>query len=160
MKASEFPAFLRGLTIPGTTVGPVLNDKGEPAGSGSGLEYGFVVTGQHGARIAWQVVIQEDGQLATDGPPAAYPSSVPAEPDRLVSADVEQSIAAWIGASAAGPHVKHIARYSDVADRKGIEYGIRLDLYNGGRVFIQALWILEPDEPYTKDNKFRMRREV
>lgn len=160
VKASEFPALLRELTIPGATVGPVLNDAGEPAKSGSGLEYGFTVTGQHGARIAWQVVFQEDGQLASDGPPAAYPEAVPAAPDRLVSADVEQSIAAWIGQSAAGPHVKAIARYSATSGRRGIQYGVRLDLYNGGRVFIQALWILEPGEQYTRDNKFRSREAV
>lgn len=160
MKASEFPELLRGLTIPGATVGPVLNDKGEPAGSGSGLEYGFVVTGPSGARIAWQVITQDDGQLAGEGPPTPYPEPIPVAPDKLVSLDVEQSIAAWIGTSAAGPHVKGMVRYSDTTGRLGIEYGLRLDLHNGGRVFIQALWILEPNEPYTRDNKFRMRKEV
>lgn len=160
MKASEFPELLRGLTIPGATVGPVLNDQGEPAGSGSGLEYGFVVTGQHGARIAWQVIVQDDGQLAGEGPPAAYPAAVPAAPDKLVSLDVEQSIVSWIGQSAAGPHVRGMVRYSDTTGRLGIKYGVRLDLYSGGRVFIQALWILAPGETYTRDNKFRMRESV
>jgi hypothetical protein len=159
VKASEFPALLRELKIPGATVGPVLNDKGEPAGPGSGLEHGFVVTGQHGARIAWQVVIQEDGGIATDGPPAPYPAAVPAQPDRLVPKDVEASIAAWIGQSAAGEHIRQISRYSD-SGKHSIHYGIRLDLYDGGRVFIQALWILKPDESYSKDNKFRMREAV
>lgn len=160
MKASEFPELLRGLTIPGATVGPVLNDQGEPAGPGSGLEYGFTVTGQHGARIAWQVLIQDDGQLAGEGPPIPHLEAIPAAPDKLVSLDVEQSIAAWIARSAAGPHVRGMVRYSDTIGRLGIKYGLRLDLYNGGRVFIQALWILAPGETYTRDNKFRMREEV
>ena len=160
MNASEFPALLRELEIPGATVGPVLNDKGEPAGSGSGLEHGFVVTGQNGARIAWQVITQEEGQLAGEGPPVPYLKAVPAQPDRLVSLDVEQSIAAWIGQSAAGPHIRGMVRYSDTIGRLGIKYGLRLDLYSGGRVFIQALWILEPGESYTRDNKFRMREAV
>lgn len=160
MNADEFPALLREMTIPGATVGPVLNDKGEPAGPGSGLEYGFVVTGQSGARIAWQVIVQMDGQLAGEGPPIGHLEAIPAEPDKLVSLDVEQSIAAWIGQSAAGPHVKGMVRYSDTTGRLGIKYGLRLDLYSGGRVFIQALWILEPGEQYTRDNKFRMRESV
>lgn len=160
MNASEFPALLRELKIPGATVGPVLNDKGEPAGPGSGLEHGFVVTGQHGGRIAWQVITQEDGQLAGEGPPVPYLEAIPAQPDRLVSLDVEQSIAAWIGQSAAGPHIRGMVRYSDTIGRLGIKYGLRLDLYSGGRVFIQALWILEPGESYTRDNKFRMREAV
>ncbi len=159
MNASEFPALLRELEIPGATVGPVLNDKGEPAGPGSGMQHGFVVTGQHGARIAWQVALQNDGGLAGDGPPAPYPQAVPAQPDRLTCKDVEASIAAWIGQSPAGPHIKEIARYSD-DPKRGIRYGLRLDLYGGGRVFIQALWILGPGEPYSKDNKFRMRESV
>lgn len=160
MMASEFPELLRGLTIPGATVGPVLNDKGEKAGSGSGLEHGFVVTGQHGARIAWQVLVQDEGQLAGEGPPIPTLEAIPAEPDRLVSLDVEQSIAAWIGQSEAGPHVRGMVRYSDTTGRLGIKYGLRLDLYSGGRVFIQALWILEPGEAYTRDNKFKMRERV
>lgn len=160
MKASEFPGLLRELKIDGADVGPVLNDKGEPAGSGSGLEYGFTVTGQHGARIAFQVATQEDGMAAGDGPPVPYPQAVPAQPDRLVCRDVEASIASWIGQSEAGSHVKAIKRYSDEPGRKGIRFGLALDLYSGGRVFIQALWILEPGEAYSKDNKFRMRDEV
>lgn len=160
MNASEFPALLRELEIPGATVGPVLNDKGEPAGPGSGLEHGFVVTGQRGARIAWQVALQDNGGLATDGPPAAYPQAVPAQPDRLVCQDVEASIAAWLGQSSAGPHIREIGRYSDNRKGRSIHYGLRLDLYDGGRVFIQALWILGPGEPYSKDNKFRMCESV
>lgn len=160
MKASEFPALLRELQIEGATVGPVLNDKGEPAGPGSGLEHGFVVTGQSGARIAWQVITQDDGQLAGEGPPIPHLEIIPARPDRLVSVEVEQSIAAWISRSAAGPHVRGMVRYSDTTGRLGIKYGLRLDLYSGGRVFIQALWILKPGETYTRDNKFRMREEV
>jgi hypothetical protein len=160
MNAEEFPALLRDLTIPGATVGPVLNDGGEPAGPGSGLEYGFTVTGQHGARTTWQVVVQKDGNLAGEGPPIGHPEAVPAAPDRLVLVDVEQSIAAWIGQSAAGPHVRGMVRYSDTIGRLGIKYGLRLDLYDGSRVFIQVLWILEPGEQYTRDNKFRMRESV
>ncbi|AXH66433.1 hypothetical protein SEA_SATIS_284 [Streptomyces phage Satis] len=160
MKASEFPDFLRELKIEGAVVGPVLNDKGEPAGPGSGLQYGFLVTSQHGARIAFQVATQEDGMTAGDGPPAPYPQAVPVQPDRLVCRDVETSIAAWIGQSSAGRHVRAMKQYSDEPGRKGIRFGLVLDLYSGGRVFIQALWILEPGEAYTKDNKFRMRDEV
>jgi hypothetical protein len=159
VKASEFPALLRGLKIEGATVGPVLNDSGEPAGPGSGLEHGFVVTGQNGARIAWQVAVQEDGQLASDGPPAAYPEAPEIEADRLVCRDVEAAITNWIGRSVAGPHVREMRRYSD-GEKRGIRYGLSLDLYSGGRVFIQALWILEPGETYTRDNKFRMREAV
>ncbi|AYD81435.1 hypothetical protein SEA_JUSTBECAUSE_280 [Streptomyces phage JustBecause] len=159
MKASEFPDLLRGLEIPGVTVGPVLNDKGEPAGPGSGLEYGFVVTSAHGARMAFQVALQEEGGATGDGPPAPYPEAVEIEEDRLVCRGVEASVANWIGRSEAGKHIREISRYSD-GEKRGIRYGLRLDLYNGGRVFIQALWILEPNEPYTRDNKFRMREAV
>lgn len=159
MKATEFPALLRELEIPGATVGPVLNDKNEPAGPGSGVQHGFTVTGQHGARITFQVALQEDGGLAGDGPPAAYPEAVPAELDRLVCRDVEGCIASWLGRSTAGPSIREMRRYSD-GEKRGIHYGLRLDLYDGGRVFIQALWILEPGENYSRDNKFRMREAV
>lgn len=152
MKASEFPALLRELDVPGASVKPA---DGKP---GTGLQHGFIVSGQHGARIAWQVATQEDGLLAGEGPPAAFPAAVPAEPDRLVVADVEASIAAWI-AGKAGEHIKEITRYSTTRDR-GIRFGLRLDLYSGGRVFIQALWILEPDEEPNGDNKYRMRDAV
>lgn len=159
MKASEFPALLRGLEIPGTTVGPVLNDAGEAAGPGSGMQYGFTVASQHGARIAFQVVLQEDGNLASDGPPAPYPEAPEVEDDLLVCRDIEAAVANWLGRSAAGPHIREIRRYSD-GERQSIHYGLRLDLYGGGRVFIQALWILKPGEKYTRDNKFRMRESV
>lgn len=153
MKAEEFPAFLRGLEVPGASVKPA---EGKP---GSGLEHGFIVTGQHGARIAWQVAVQPDGLMAGEGPPAGFPETVPQEPDRLVCADVEACIASWVGLSEAGPHVREIFRYSNDR-RRGIHYGLRIDLYTGGRVFIQALWILEPDEKPDNDNKFRMREAV
>jgi hypothetical protein len=153
VEASEFPALFRELEIPGASVKPAEGK------SGSGVEHGFIVTGRHGARIAWQVAIQKDGQLAGDGPPAAYPEAVPAEPDLLVCADVEASIAAWIGQSAAGPHVRTMRRYSETKET-GLRYGLALDLYSGGRVFIQALWILEPGETPDKDNKYRMRDSV
>jgi hypothetical protein len=159
VKASEFPALLRGLEIPGVTVGPVLNDSGEPAGPGSGLEHGFVVTASSGARIAFQVALQEDGNLASDGPPATYPEMPEIEGDRLVCRDIEAAVANWIGRSAAGEHVRQIRRYSDGA-KQSIKYGLCLDLYSGGRMFIQALWILDPGEKYTRDNKFRMLDEV
>jgi len=159
VKASEFPGLLRGLEIPGVTVGPVLNDSGEPAGPGSGLEHGFAVTSGSGARIAFQVALQEDGNLASDGPPAAYPEMPEIEDDRLVCRDVEAAVANWLGRSPAGQHIRQIHRYSD-GDKRGIQYGLSLDLYSGGRVFIQALWILEPGEKYTRDNKFRMREAV
>lgn len=153
MKAEEFPELLQGMEIPGASVKPAEGK------SGSGLEHGFIVTGQHGARIAWQVAVQLDGLSTGDGPPAAFPEAVPQESDRLVCADVEACIAAWIGQSAAGPHIRKIFRYS--ADRRrAIHYGLRIDLYTGGRVFIQALWILDPDEKPDSDNKFRMREAV
>lgn len=159
MKAEDFPALLRELVIEGASVGPVLNGKGEPAGPGSGLQHGFVVTGQHGARIAFQVALQEEGGATGDGPPTAYPQAVGAQPDRLVCRDVEASIASWIGQSEAGPHIREMRRYSD-NKKQSIHFGLVLDLYNGGRVFIQALWILEPGEDYSRDNKFRMREAV
>lgn len=159
MKASEFPALLRELEIPGVTVGPVLNDAGEPARPGSGVEHGFTVTSPHGARIAFQVALQEDGNLASDGPPATYPQMPEIDDERLVCQDVEAAIANWIGRSVAGPHIREIRRYSDNGNQS-IHYGLRLDLYSGGRVFIQALWILGPGEKYTRDNKFRMREAV
>lgn len=159
MDASEFPALLRGLEIPGASVGPVLNGKGEPAGPGSGLQHGFVVTGQHGARIAFQVALQGDGGVSGTGPPASYPQAVAAAPDRLVCRDVEASIASWLGQSAAGPHIREMRRYSD-NKKQSIHFGLAIDLYSGGRVFIQALWILEPGEDYARDNKFRMRETV
>lgn len=153
MNAEEFPALLRGLTIPGATVKPA---NGKP---GSGLELGFIVTGQHGARIAWQVALRKHGGLPTEGPPAAYPEAIQIEPDRLVCRDVEASIANWIGLSAAGPDIKKIVRYSEIR-KAGIRYGLRLDLHDGGQVFIQALWILEPGEEPNGDNKFRMHDSV
>lgn len=152
MKASEFPDALRELKIEGASVKPA---EGKP---GSGVEHGFIVTGQHGARIAWQVATQEDGLMAGTGNPAAYPAAVPTAPDRLVCADVEASIACWIGQNL-GQHISEIVRYSETRDR-GIRYGLRLDLYSGGRVFIQALWILEPGEEPNRDNKYRMRNAV
>jgi len=158
VKASEFPDALRELKIEGATVGPVVNKDGEPAPAGSGVQHGFLVTGQHGARIAWQVATQEDGLLAGTGPSVAYPSSVPVAPDRLVCADVEASIAHWVGKNL-GEHISEMVRYSETRDR-GIRYGLRIDLYSGGRVFIQALWILEPGEEPNRDNKYRMRDAV
>lgn len=153
VKAEEFPALLRGLGIPGASVKPA---NGKP---GSGLEHGFIVSGQHGARIAWQVAVQADGLMAGGGPPASSPEAVEQDADRLVCADVEASIAAWIGQSAGGQYVREMVRYSGDR-RRAIHYGLRLDLYSGGRVFIQALWILEPGEQPNGDNKYRMREAV
>jgi hypothetical protein len=153
VKASEFPELMRNLEIPGASVKPA---EGKP---GSGMERGFLVIGNHGARIAWQVATQNNGLLASGGPPAIFPVAVPAEPNRLVLADVEASIGTWIGGSVAAPHVRVVNRYSE-STRYRIKYGLSMDLYSGGRVFIQALWILEPGEEPGRDNKYRMRDAV
>lgn len=160
MKAEEFPALLQGMEIPGVTVGPVLNDQGEPAKPGSGLAHGFLVTAPSGARIAWQVAVQIDGLMEGDGPAALFPEAVGLGDGQLVCADVEACIGAWIGRSAAAPHVQKIVRYSNGDSHRAIRYGLRLDLYTGGRVFAQALWILDPGEEPNRDNKYRMREAV
>lgn len=149
MLASQFPALLRELQIPGASVKPA---DGEP---GSGIEHGFIVTAQHGARMAWQVIIQDDGVMATDGPPAAFPEAIEIQPDRMQCAHVEACIASWIGTSPGGQHVREVRRYSDIEDR-AIHFGLTLDLHSGGRVFMQALWILEPGEVPNGENKYRM----
>lgn len=155
MNADEFPKLLRELTIEGATVGPVLSDRGEPAGPGSGLESGFTVTGQHGARMAWQVALQREGvQPGVSSP--VFPAAVPAEPDKLVAADVEASIAAWIGQSSAREHVTDIDLYSANPSVTGSRYGVKVTLASGGRVFIQLLWTLRPDEKFERDNKYRI----
>lgn len=154
MQADEFPALLRELTISGATVGPVVNDRGEPAKPGSGLQHGFLVTSEHGARIAWQVAFQKDGGQASGS--VVYPAAVPVQPDKLVTVDVEASIAAWIGQSEAAQYVVGLKRYSDNGTVSGLRYGLALTLEAGGRVFIQPLWTLRPDERFEKDNKFRL----
>lgn len=155
MNVDEFPALMQELTIPGADVGPVVNDRGEPAGPGSGLHGGFLVTGQHGARMAWQVALQRAGaQSGTDSP--VFPAAIPAAPDKLVAADVEASIAAWIGQSRAAEHVTEVSLYSLNATVSALGYGVRLTLASGGRVFIQLVWTLRPDEKPTSDNKFRL----
>ncbi|MFE0472659.1 hypothetical protein ACFW2V_13690 [Streptomyces sp. NPDC058947] len=158
MQADEFPVLLRELTIPGATVGPVVNDKGEPAKPGSGLQYGFRVVGKHGACIIWQVALQGDGAQASGS--AVFPAAVPAQPDKLVTADVEASIAAWIGQSEAAGHVVNLKRYSQASPVSGLRYGLALTLDTGGRVFIQPLWTLETNERPTKDNKCKIRDVV
>lgn len=150
MQASEFPALLRDLVIPGTTVKPA---DGKP---GSGLEYGFIVTGQHGARMAWQVAIQEEGAQPPEGEAVSFPAAVPAQPDKLVTADVEASIAAWIGQSGAANHVVDLKRYSESAAVRGLRYGLKITLDTGGRVFIQPLWALRPGERPDGGNKYRI----
>lgn len=149
MKASDFPALLRDLEIPGASVKPA---DGSP---GTGLNHGFVVTAQHGARMAFQVAFHEDGKAAGDGPLAVFPEAIEIQPDRMQCAHVEANIAAWIGASPAAPYVRSIFRYSDKEDR-ALHFGLTIDLYSGGRVFIQALWILEPGEIPDDENKYRM----
>lgn len=153
MKTEEFVAALRELTIPGATVKPA---DGKP---GSGLEHGFIVTAEHGARMAWQVALQKDGaQAGTDSP--VFPAAVPAQPDKLVTADVEASIAAWIGGSDLARYVTDLDRYSSNSTVSGLRYGLRVTLDEGGRVFIQPLWTLEPDEKPHGDNKYKIRDAV
>lgn len=147
MKADEFPLLLRGLTIPGASVRPA---DGAP---GSGLQYGFIVTGQHGARMAWQVALQADGVKELDSSPV-FPAAVATQPDKLVSADVEASIGAWIGQSAAAGHIGELTRYSADPKQTGIRYGLRVTLRTGERVFIQLLWTLAPDEKPGPGNKY------
>lgn len=159
MKAEEFPALLRDLTIPGTTVGPVVSKAGEPAGPGSGLQHGFLVTGQHGGRMAWQVALQVDRAEAKTGTPPAFPAAVPADVYQLMSADVEASIAAWIGQSPAAASVREIERYS-LNPNRCIRYGLKVTLHNGERVFIQQVWALGPDEDPGSGNKYQARETV
>ena len=149
MNADEFPAILRELTIPGATVRPA---DGKP---GSGLEHGFLVIGQHGGRMAWQVALQRDGVQTTPGSPA-FPAAVPVQPDKLVAADVEASIAAWIGQSDIAGHVTELTRYSLNEPVSALRYGLKLTLDTGGRVFIQPLWTLEPGEAPDGGNKYRI----
>jgi hypothetical protein len=153
MRADEFAAELRGLTIPGATV---RSADGKP---GSGLQYGFLVTGQHGGRMAWQVALQKDGAQAGANSPT-FPAAVPAQPDKLVAADVEASIAAWIGQSELAEHVTELVRYSTNGSVSALRYGLRLTLDEGGRVFIQVLWTLEPGENPTPDYKYEIRDAV
>jgi hypothetical protein len=153
MLASGFPELLRGLEIPGASVKPA---DGKP---GTGLNHGFIVTAQHGARMAFQVIHQDDGTQAGDGPPPAFPEAIEIQSDRMQCAHVEAGIAAWIGTSPAAPYVRSIVRYSDKESR-AIHFGLALDLHTGGRVFIQALWILGPDEIPDDENKHRMRDAV
>lgn len=152
MQAEDFPALMRDLTIPGATVKPA---DGNP---GSGLEHGFIVSGDHGARMAWQVAVQRDGAKATGT--AVFPPAVPAQPDKLVTADVEASIAAWLGQSSAAEHIAELTRYSQNSTVSGLRYGLRVTLESGGRAFIQPLWTLEPGEQPDGDNKYRIRDAV
>lgn len=154
MKAEEFPAILRELTIPGATVKPA---DGKP---GSGLEHGFIVTGEHGGRMAWQVALQIEGAVAGSSSAAVFPAAVPAQPDKLVAADVEASIGAWIGQSKAAGWVVEVTRYSMKSTVSALRYGLRLTLETGGRVFIQLLWTLDPGEKPGPDNKYAIRDAV
>jgi hypothetical protein len=153
MQPHEFASALRELTIPGASVRPADGK------SGSGLEYGILVTGQHGGRMAWQVALQRDGVQPGSGSPV-FPAAVPAEPDKLVTADVEASIAAWIGGSELAAHVTDLVRYSATGSVGGRRYGLKLTLDEGGRVFIQPLWTLEPGEDPNSDNKGQIRDVV
>lgn len=153
MKADEFPALLRELTVQGAAVHPA---EGKP---GSGLEHGFLVTGQHGGRMAWQVALYTNRTEARTGTPPAFPAAVPAEPDQLASADVEACIAAWIGQSPAAASVREVVRYSDDPGR-GIKYGLKVVLHNGEQVYIQQLWALGPGEEPGPDNKYEARQTV
>lgn len=149
MDVTEFPDLIKGLMISGASVRPA---EGKP---GSGLEHGFLVTGQHGGRMGWQVALQKEG--GTPGTSrAVFPAAVPAQPDKLVTADVEASIAAWIGQSDAADHVTELVRYSDNPSVGGLRYGLKLTLDSGGRVFIQPLWTLEPGEKPDGGNKYRI----
>lgn len=159
MKADEFPDLLKGLTIQGATVGPVVNKAGEAAKPGSGLQHGFLVTGQHGGRMAWQVTLQTARTEAKTGISPSFPAAVPADAYQLMSADVEASIAAWIGQSPAASSVREVERYSSNPDRK-IRYGLKVTLHNGERVFIQQVWALRPDEDPGPDNKYAVRDTV
>jgi len=153
MKASEFPALMRELTIPGATVRPADGK------SGSGLEHGFIVTGEHGGRMAWQVAIQEDGAKVSGT--AVFPAAAPAQPDKLVTADIEASIAAWIGQSKAAEYVVSLELQSKAnASVRGLRYGLGITLDTGGRVFIQPLWTLEPGEKPDGGNKYQIRDAV
>lgn len=152
MQADEFPALLRELTVPGAKVHPA---DGKP---GSGLQHGFIVTGEHGARMAWQVAVQKDGAQPSGA--AVFPAAVPAQPDKLVAADVEASIGAWIGQSKGAQHVVNLIRYSLKTDVSGLRYGLALTLDTGGRVFIQLLWTLDPGEQPSRDNKYDVRDAV
>ncbi len=153
MKANEFPAFLRTLNIPGISV------KAAGGRPGSGLETGFITTDARGARIAWQVVFQDEGFPVGEGPAILFPETVPLAPERLVPADLEKCIAAWIGQSEAAPHVSGVFLYGGTG-RRSILHGMRLDLYTGGRVFIQALWILAPGENPDASNKYRTHNTI
>lgn len=149
MEASEFPELIKDLTIPGASVRPA---EGKP---GSGLEYGFLITGQHGGRMAWQVALQGEG-VQSGTSTAVFPAAVTAQPDKLVTADMEASIAAWIGQSEAADHVTGLVRYSENPGVGGLRYGLRLTLDSGSRVFIQPLWTLEPGEKPDDGNKYRI----
>lgn len=153
MNVDEFAAGLRELTIPGATVRPA---DGKP---GSGLVHGLLVTGKHGGRVAWQVALQKDGAQPGSASPV-FPTAVPAQPDKLVLADLEASMAAWIGSSDLAEHVVEVRRYSINRGVSGLRYGLALTLDEGGRVFIQPLWTLEPNEKPTPDNRYEIRDAV
>lgn len=70
------------------------------------------------------------------------------------------SIAAWIGGSEPAEHVTDLMRYSTNHTVSGLRYGLRITLDEGGRVFIQVLWTLDPNEQPTSDNKGEIRDAV
>lgn len=164
MRAEDFPALLGGMELPGVEVKPA---NGKP---GSGLNLGFLVTSPTGARMAWQVLLTTDGAEPVEGAPTVRHEMPPmpeaVERGRLTLAEIPAAICAWISRSPAAPFIAEIGRYTSVAkDGKTGQVrqelpGIRLALRNGEAVWLHLLWMLEPDEGPTPDNKGRPRPAV
>ncbi|MCP9209581.1 hypothetical protein [Streptomyces cucumeris] len=144
MKADEFPTLLRELTVSGVSVRPA---DGEP---GSGLQYGILMEDREGARIAWQVALYTDDKAESKtGPPTAFPAVVPARSAPPDPAAAEASIAAWLGLSVAADSIQDIQYYSADPGR-AIQFGLKITLHNGERVFIQKLWSRRSGRPEAK----------